>query len=142
MSYSKNFMKSIMDFTKMLEKEINELRERLEDAWDMEKKLNVLLSRKDKEILELKAKNKKLKASALADKEVLKKALSLINEAERKTSLHALGNVANAKYLEEEFESEEVIAVEPKEEFVVKPSEGKIDIEVSNDRQLKISMYA
>jgi len=142
MSYSNEFMKGLISFVSEMESELDSLKEKLEEAWSMEKKLNHALGKKDEEIRILEKENARLKASSLADKEVLKKALELIREAETKTSLHTLGNAANAKYIEEEFESGEVVAVEPKEEFVVKPSEGKIDIEVSNDRQLKISMYA
>ena len=151
MSYSGKFIGNVLEFVKEMEKELDHLKEKMEDAWEIENKLNSLLYKKDEEIKELQKENARLKTTSLADKEVLKKTLELMKEVEDKTSLNVLvskANIFDISDLEPEprldyvNSDENVIKKSNKEETIVKPLDNKIDIEINKKRELKISMYA
>ena len=146
MSYSGKFIGNVLEFVKEMEKELDHLKEKMEDAWEIESKLNSLLFKKDEEIRELQKENAKLKAISLADKEVLKKTLELMKEVEDKTSLNVLMSKTNEidisdlepSYVNDDNVSEDVTM----EKVLKKPIDNKIDIKITNERELKISMYA
>jgi len=147
-SYSNKFMGSVLGFVKEMEKDLDRLKERIEDAWVVEKKLKSLLAKKDEEIEKLQKENTRLKATSLADREVLKKALELIDRVEDKISLNTLVaeiNVIAINSLEygPKHDCGDTVINDTEEEVMVEPiNENRISSEITNEEELKIPVYA
>ena len=148
MGYSNKFMGSVLGFVKEMEKDLDRLKEKLEDEWEYVKELNSLLSKKDEEIGELQKENARLKAASLADREVLKETLELMKEVNDKTSLNVSVSEINVvtinslKYNPKyEYDRTDNVIDNIEEEVIVKPID-KLDIELTNEEELKIPVYA